>query len=510
MKTKNDSENSIKRRDFIGGVATAAIGLTVVPRHVLGGNGFIAPSDKINVAYIGTGTQGLSEMPNLLKVEEAQVVAVCDPQKEARGYFDWSPQGLSNKLRETIGNKNWKPGGDNKIPGGRDCGQQIVEGYYTKHTGKNYKCAAYSDFREMFEKEKGIDAVKIMATDHLHGVMAAAAMKRGIHMTMHKPIANRLEEGFQVVEMAKKSDLITHLIPWESNGSMEQVLAWIKGGVIGKLKEVHNWSNRPVWPQYAELPTDKPDLPKGFDWDLWIGPETVRPYHPHYTNMVFRGWYDFGGGAMADMGHYSLWTVFEGLELVNPLYIEPNRSHVCGLKDDASAYRIENNFSFPFAGSVRFKYPKNSWRDEVELIWSDGGIRPTVPAEFYDNNKELPIEGLMFKGESGIIMSSQFTLKDPYVLSGDLKLAKELKKEVSYDRGSGIEKFIQAVKNNQQVDGSFRKAWPITEAVNLYAAALRSGKNLKYDAGKREITNLPDVNKYLKREYRKGWSLEEI
>jgi hypothetical protein len=510
MKTKNDSENSIKRRDFIGGVATAAIGLTIVPREVLGGRGYIPPSDKINVAYIGTGTQGLSEMPYLLKIPDAQIVAVCDPQKEARGYYDWSPKGLLNKLRETIGDTNWTPGGDNKIPGGRDCGQQVVERYYAKQTGKNYKCAAYSDFREMFEKEKGIDAVKIMATDHLHGVMAAAAMKRGIHMTMHKPIANRLEEGFQVVEMAKKSDVITHLIPWESNGSMEQVLAWIKGGVIGKLKEVHNWSNRPVWPQYAELPKDKPELPKGFDWDLWLGPEAVRPYHPHYTNMVFRGWYDFGGGAMADMGHYSLWTVFEGLELVNPVYIEPTRSHVCGHKPDASAYRIENDFSFPYAGSVRFKYPKNNWRDEVELIWSDGGIHPSVPAEFYDNNKELPIEGLMFKGESGIIMSSQFTLKDPYVLSGDMKLAEDLKKEVSYDRGSGIEKFIQAVKNNQQVDGSFRKAWPITEAVNLYAAALRSGKNLKYDAAKREIMNVPEVNKYLKREYRKGWSLEEI
>ena len=143
MKTKNDSENSIKRRDFIGGVATAAIGLTIVPREVLGGRGYIPPSDKINVAYIGTGTQGLSEMPYLLKIPDAQVVAVCDPQKEARGYFDWSPQGLTNKLRETISDKNWKPGGDNKIPGGRDCGQQIVERYYAKQTGKNYKCAAY-------------------------------------------------------------------------------------------------------------------------------------------------------------------------------------------------------------------------------------------------------------------------------------------------------------------------------------------------------------------------------
>jgi len=503
---------SLNRRSFIGGVTSAAVGLTVVPAHVLGGSKYVAPSDKINVAYIGVGTQGLRELPALLQIAEAQVVAVCDPQKEAIGYYDWSPNGLLNELRKTIDNPNWKPGGNNKIPGGLDNGKQIVDAFYAKSSalGSYNGCAAYADFREMLEKEKGVDAVKVMATDHLHGVMAAAAIKRGIHITMHKPVANRLHEGFEVIEMAKKSDVITHLIPWESNGPMKQIMAWINGGVIGTLREVHNWSNRPVWPQYAEIPADKPPLPKGFDWDLWLGPETARPYHPHYTNMVFRGWYDFGGGAMADMGHYSLWTVFKALELENPTAVEPNLSHVCGLRENATAFRLQNDYAFPFASKVRFKYPAKGSRPAVDLIWYDGGMRPPVPAEFYEKDKELPIEGMMFVGDKGIIMSSSFNVREPYVLSGDLKLAEDLKIDDPYIQVSGIKRFIDAVKSGEQLPGSFREAWPITEAVNLYAAALRSGKTLKYDAQKKEITNASDANFYLRREYRKGWSLEEV
>jgi hypothetical protein len=510
--SKEDSRNTtIDRRTFIGGVTSAAVGLTVVPAHVLGGSKHVPPSDKINVAYIGAGTQGLRELPALLQLPEVQVIAVCDPQKEAVGYYDWSPKGLLSELRKTIDNPNWNCGGDNRIPGGLKNGKEIIDAYYSKKRPEgNFKCAAYTDFRELFEKEKGLDAVKIMATDHLHGVMAAAAMKRGIHMTMHKPIANRLEEGHKVIEMAKKSEVITHLIPWESNGSMEQVLAWINGGVIGTLREVHNWSNRPVWPQYPVIPADKPALHEGFDWDLWLGPEAVRPYHPHYTNMVFRGWYDFGGGAMADMGHYSLWTVFRGLELENPTIVEPCLSHLCGLRNDATAFKIHNNYSFPIASSVRFKYPAKGNRPAVDLIWHDGGMHPPVPEEFYTQDIEFPAEGLMFVGDKGKILSSSFTLTEPYVLSGDLNLAKNLDKKVKYERASGVQRFVDGIKNNRQTDGSFRHAWPITEAVNLYAAALRSGKILKYDAQSRQVTNVPDANKYLTRDYRKGWSLEEI
>lgn len=507
---EGSNKSLLNRRKFIGGLSSAALALTIVPRHVLGGSGFIAPSDKITLAYIGTGTQGLRELLPLLKIPELQIIAVCDPQKEAIGYFDWSKNGLRNEIRETLQNPEWNPGGDNTIPGGLNNGQEIVDIYYSKFRNGEItgSCRAYTDFRELFEKEKGLDAVKVMTPDHLHGLIAIAAMKRGISVTTHKPISNRLEEGFRVIEQAKTSKVTTHLIAWDSNGSMEQVMNWINQGAIGSLKEVHNWSNRPVWPQYPTLPTEQPQIPKGMDWDLWLGPEAERTYHPCYTNMVFRGWYDFGGGSMADMGHYSLWTVFKALELENPTIIEPTYSHVCGFRD-STAFQVQNDFSFPFASSVRFKYPAKGTRPAVDLIWYDGGMKPPVPDELYEDNKELPAEGMMFVGDKGKILAG-FHVDDPRLIPekrmSTMPAVKELKKE----KISGFQQFIDAIKSGKQCPGNFRDAWTLTEAVNLYAIALRAGKILKYDANKRTITNFPDANKYLSREYRNGWSPESI
>ncbi len=510
--TNDEAPKSINRRKFLGNVTTAAVGITIVPAHVLGGSKHIAPSDKINVAYIGVGTQGIRELINLLKLPDVQVTSVCDPQKKAINYYDWGPTWLLDGVRKAIGQPNWETGGNNTIPGGRDNGKAIVDGYYahTKSIANYDGCRAYADFRELFEKDKDIDAIKVMTPDHLHGVIATAALKRGIPITMHKPISNRLIEAHKVVEMAKKKDVVTHLIPWDSNGSMEQIMAWINNGVIGQLKEIHNWSRRPVWPHYAQIPTDEPAVPEGFDWDLWLGPEADRPYHPHYTNMVFRGWYDFGGGSMADMGHYSLWTVLNALKLEKPTIIETNLSHVCGIKDNLSAFKIQNDFSFPYASSVRFKYPANGTRNAVDLIWYDGGMKPPVPDVFYEQGKEFSDEGMMFMGEKGIIMSSEFNVRNPYVLSGDMKLANESMVGEEQEKVKGIRAFIDGVKENKQVEGSFRQAWPITEAVNLYGAALRARKTLKYDADNFKITNDIEANKYLDRNYRKGWSLEEI
>ena len=152
----------------------------------------------------------------------------------------------------------------------------------------------YADYRELLEKEKNVDAVKIITPDHLHGVFSMAAIKRGKHVLVQKPISNRLLEGKKLIEMARNSKVITHLIPWDHHGSMTDIMAWINAGAIGNLVEIHNWSNRPVWPQYAQLPEPAP-VPASLNWDLWLGPEADRPYSPNYTNMVFRGWYDSVG-----------------------------------------------------------------------------------------------------------------------------------------------------------------------------------------------------------------------
>jgi hypothetical protein len=330
-----------------------------------------------------------------------------------------------------------------------------------------------------------------------------AAIKRGIGVTTHKPISNRLLEGKQVIDMARQSKTTTHLIAWDSNGSMEQVMKWINEGAIGKLKEVHNWSNRPVWPQYPILPTDTPPVPSGMNWDLWLGSEADRAYHPNYTNMVFRGWYDFGGGSMADMGHYSLWTVFKALELESPTIVEPNLSHFCGIKDSA-AFKVKNDFSFPMASSVRFKYPAKGNRPAVDLIWYDGGMRPPVPEELYEDNRELQAEGMMFVGDKGKILAG-FHVNNPQLIP-ERKMQGQLVPELpKKDKTSGFIQFMEAVKNGSQCPGNFTEAWSLTEAVNLYAVALRTERILKYDAASQKITNIPEANNYLAREYRKGW-----
>lgn len=505
------SGNKIDRRKFIGNTSAAALGLTIVPSSVISAQGRTAPSDRINVAYIGLGTQGLRQLPGMLNIPEVRVTSVCDPQRKAIDYLDWGPTGLRKQMRNLIGDPNWESGGNNTIPGGLDNGKELVEKYYAYARPKEkYKeCRAYTDFRELFEKED-LDAVQVMATDHVHGVIAAAALKKGISVTMHKPIANRLIEGKKVIGLANKTDATTYMLAWDSNGNMDQIMAWINGGAIGELQEIHNWSHRPVWPQYAKIPSKTPKLPDGFDWDLWLGPEADRPYHPHYTNMVFRGWYDFGGGSMADMGHYSLWTVVNALKLQSPTIIEPNFSKVCNLNPDGTAFKIYNDYSYPFASTVRFKYPAIQSRPAVDLIWYDGGMRPPTPQEFYDKGVEFPSEGMMFKGDKGTIMTAGFLVKDPYLLSGDAKAVEEVSAAAGNTKMPGVERFINGVKSGEQIAGSFREAWGITEAVNLYGAALRANKTIHYDAEQMRITNDEEANKYLDRVYRKGWSLEEM
>jgi len=242
---------------------------------------------------------------------------------------------------------------------------------------------------------------------------------------------------------------------------------------------------------------------------LWLGPEATRPYHPNYTNMVFRGWYDFGGGSMADMGHYSLWTVFKALELESPTIIEPNLSHVCGLRD-STAFQIRNDFSFPMASSVRFKYPAKGSRPAVDLIWYDGGIRPPVPVELFEDNKELDPEGMMFVGDKGKILAG-FHVDNPRLIP-EKRMQGIVTEKISpkTDKPSGFQLFLDACRNGKQCPGSFTEAFPITEAVNLYAVALRAGRLLKYDGTNMKITNVPDANKYFSREYRAGWNPSTI
>jgi predicted dehydrogenase len=502
---------TMNRRKFLSYAAGSAAAFTIVPRHVLGGAGQIAPSAKLTMALIGCGTQGLRETVDLLALPDVQFVAVCDPVKDGHDYVDWSKDGLRADIGRALGQPQWRQGRPG-IPGGRDVAKEVLEIYYGKQRGReNFKgCTAYADFRELLEKEKGLDAVKIMTPDHLHATIAMAAMKKGVHAMMHKPLANRVQEARWVIETARQTKVTTHFLPASKGEPIQLAAEWINHGAIGALREIHNWSNRPVWPQYSTLPTDTPPVPKDFDWDLWLGPSLPRPYHPHYTHAVFRGWYEFGGGPIADMGHYSLWPVFREFDLDAPVMVESTPSHVCTVKDNVSI-TIQNDFSFPIASTVRFKFAAKGKRPAVDLFWYDGGIRPPTPEELLEDNGELTIEGMMFVGEKGKILAG-FRGENPRIIperkAREYQAAQANQTRPPAERSRRDTAWVDAFKGGAPTYGDFLLAGPISEAFNLGAISLRlGGKRLLWDAANMKITNLPSANKYLAREYRKGWEL---
>jgi hypothetical protein len=500
---------SMSRRKFIQSASTASMAFTIVPRNVLGA-GFIAPSDQLTLGYIGCGTQGMREMTELIANPKLRIVSVCDPNKFSKNNIDWSPNGIRDGIRKALGDDTWGANFPAGIPGGRDVGKDFVEKYYAKNkpAGKSYKgCTSYSDYREMLEKEKDVDAMKIMTPDHLHATISIASMKKGKHIVIHKPIANRMKEVKLTIDTARQTGVSTHLLAWSIRPGNDKVKKWIADGAIGTLKEIHNWSYRPVWPQYTSNPVETPPIPPDFDWSLWLGPVPDRPYHPAYTHCVFRGWYDFGGGSIADMGHYSLWPMFMTLGInTAPLSAEAYATTTRTVVDNVSS-NVVNDVAFPYSSIMRFKFPKQQTLPAFDLFWYDGGMKPHTPEELEVDGKDLPAEGMLFVGDRGKIIGG-FRNEDPVLIPkarmDEFLKGAPLEKEVS-DRSDDV--WIDAFLNKKQSPGSFLLAGPISETINLAAVALRARKKVLYDSAKMEITNIPEANKFLTREYRPGWEL---
>ena len=502
------------RRTFIQ-ASGAAAALTIVPRHVLGGAGFVAPSEKVTLAYVGCGTQGIREMITMLGVPDIQIVAAVDPVKDGHDYVDWSPDGVRRDIAEAMGKPDWRRGRPG-IPGGRDVAKELVETVYARHRQSEHfsGCATYADFREMLDKEKDASAVKVMTPDHLHATVAIAAMRKGKHVMVHKPLANRLHEARLVVETARQAKVATHFLPASGGGSIQTIKSWVDGGAIGTLREIHNWSNRPVWPQYPTLPADKPPVPDGFDWQLWLGPSLDRPYHPNYTHAVFRGWYEFGGGALADMGHYSLWPVFQLFGLDAPIAVESRPSHLCALSGNVSR-KIQNDFSFPAACTIRFSFATKGDRPALELFWYDGGMKPPTPEEL--EGAELQPEGMMFVGDKGKILAG-FRGEGARIIPEQKMREFRAGRNVAEpeaprprDRAGSLAAWAAAARGGKPTYGDFLLAGPISDAFNLAAVSLRmGGSRLLFDAANAKVTNLPQANRYLGRENRPGWELTGI
>ena len=500
--------SDLNRRKFLGSAAASGV-VAIVPRHVLGGTAHVAPSEKITLAHIGMGTQGFNELGDLLAAPEIQIIAVCDPNADSNDYVEWGKNSIRNRIRTYLSNPAWREGASG-CPGGREVGRLVVDTYYANQRGADRfrACSGYADFRELLDKEKDLDAVKIMTPDHLHATIAIAAMRKGKHVMVHKPLANRLYEGRLVVQTARQTKVATHLLAYGAGSGNARIVGRIKEGVIGTLREIHNWTNRPVWPQYAEIPADRPPVPKGLDWDLWLGPALDRPYHPHYTHTVFRGWYDFGGGSMADMGIYSLWPVFTGLDLPVPSSAEAWATHTCAIVDHVSR-PTRNDFAYPTACTLRFKFAARAGAPALDLFWYDGGMKPRLPDELEAQGVELAREGILFVGDKGAILAG-FNGQGPQCFVNGKREPLALDDSAGrgpQGRAGRYHGWIEAVRGGEPSPGSFTNAGPITDTVNLGTVALRAGAKVLFDSDNMKVTNLPSANTYLRREYRKGWEL---
>jgi len=499
--------HAMDRRRFLGTASAAMAAFTIVPRHVLGGAAHVPPSEKINVGYIGTGTQGIRQLMRALPSVELKIVSVCDPNKDSNDYVAWSKHEVRDKIRNFLKKPRWGEG----VQGcrcGRDVGREIVDSYYAMNTssGKYKGCSAYVDFRELLANEKDLDAAYIMTPDHLHATVAIAAMRKGKHVIMHKPLSNVLYEARLARDTARKTGTATHMFCAASKHTTPLLCEWIWAGAIGPVREVHNWSTRPFWPQgMTEYPREKPPVPDGLDWDLWLGPVPHRPYHPAYTHAVFRGWYDFGAGPLGDMSNYSFYQIFKILKLSTPISVEASRSHYWAIVDNLWQ-KQENLVSFPRASMIRFEFPARQDMPLVSLYWYDGGLRPPKPRELELDDKDMPSEGLLFVGDKGKILAG-FSGDNPRIIP-EKKMKAFRKPPQTLPRPIGeLEQWIRACKGGKDAGASFQNVYPFAETVCLGAIALRVDRKLKWDTENMRFTNSAEANDLIRRKYRKGWEL---
>ena len=324
--------SDLTRREFLSGAAAAAATFTIVPRHVLGGPGIVAPSDKITLACVGFGTQAIREIGGILASPDVQVVSVCDVEQGRRRLPGVGEEPGPRRHPPAHREPDLARRVSTSVPGGREVGKEIVEAYYAKQrgTGTFKGCSTYVDFRELLEKEKDVTAVKVMTPDHTHAPIALAALKKGMNVIVHKPLANRVLEARAVVEMARRRRSRRTSCPPAREPVRRRRSRWSGTAPSARCaRSTTGRCGRCGRSSRRGRPATRRPVPAGFDWTLWLGPSLDRPYHPNYTHTNFRGWYEFGGGSIADMGHYSLWPIFQLLSLDAPVSVESTPSHEC-------------------------------------------------------------------------------------------------------------------------------------------------------------------------------------
>ena len=484
-----------ERRTFLRGAASTAA-LTILPRNIIGGPGHTPPSEKVTIACVGVGAQGTRVMMDFLKFKDVQVVAVCDVNKESADYVEWNDKELRDKERALTGKTEW--GSDWSGPtAGREPARRLVEAYYGSQTqsGEFKGCNVYLDYRELLEKEKDLDAIVIGTPDHTHAVIATASMKKRKHVFCQKPLTHSIFEARQLAEVAKDMKVATQVaIGNQASEATRLLCEWIWSGAIGPVREVHNWSSRPFWPQGIERPKAEEPVPASLDWNRWLGPAPFRPYNKAYLPFVWRGWFDFGNGALGDMGCYSFDTIHRAMKLGAPESVE------------ASSTRVLPE-TYPAASMIHFNFPARGDMPPVRLTWYDGGLRPTRPTEI-EEGREMgrENEGLLFVGDTGTIMCG-FNGSNPKLIP-ETRMQEFKQPPKSLPRSPGnVEEWIAACKGGAPGGANFEFEGPITETLLLGNIALRTGRKLKWDGKNMKVLNYPEAQQYVRHEYREGWVL---
>ena len=507
--------SKVGRRRFLEQSAGAVMAFSLVPRHVLGGPGFVPPSDKVNIAFIGVGAQGLRVMLHFLKEPDVQGVAVCDANKASADYPQWDIHEFCKSVRNLLGvDTGWdwlSPDQPIQLThsmkvtsgvAGREPCQQIVNAYYASRqtSGKYNGCSAYSDYRELLEKQKDVDAVVVCTTDHLHAVVSAAAMKRRKHVFCQKPLTHTIDEARKIAEIARQTGVATQIAVGNQASEATRLLCeWIWDGAIGSVREVHNWSSRPFWPQAVERPKETQPLPEGLDWELWLGPSPERPFHHAYLPFVWRGWSDFGCGALGDMGCYSYDTIFRVLKLEAPVSVEAS-----------STDRYDE--TYPLASIIRYQFGPRSDMPAVNFTWYDGGLRPPTPEELQESQPrkasgEEDNEGLLFVGDRGKILCGFNGANPRLIPQAKMDAYKQPPKTLPRSPGNERE-WLDACKGSKvKPGGNFEFSANVTETLLLGNLAVRAGQKLSWDRANLKVTNSEAVQKLVAPERRKGWEL---
>lgn len=441
------------RRKFVKTAAAAAFGLQIVPRHVLGGPGFTPPSEKVNLGCIGVGGQGAGDIRDLDASGLANIVALCDVDLDHAA------------------------GTIKKYPGAR----------------------LYRDYRELIEKQKDIDAVLVATPDHIHAPASIMAMRAGRHVYVEKPLAHTIAEARAMRDVARETGRVTQMGNQGHAGEgIRLTREWIQAGAIGKVTEVHVWSDRPgkFWDSQGKpYPTDTPAIPKNLDWNLWLGPAKERAYHPDFCPRRWRGWWDFGCGALGDMAVHNADPAFYALDLDAPDWVEAENGP-------------NNNQSFPAWSIITYHFPAKGDRPAVKMVWYDGGRLPPRPAGL-EEGRNMGDNGIYFLGDKGCILAGGWSGTPRLVPEEKMKNFVIPAKTIPRCKTNHRQEFLEACKTGKPEDAhsGFWYSAPFTESLLVGLLAVRYGKRVEWDTKALKSPNTPEADALIHKAYRAGYGI---